>query len=354
MPKNREGEIYIMLKEQLFNMDIQLFAEGELDPVREIFEQDSVIAEPGTVPVEQQTIPTEEGQTPQETIEGGQAGGEVTETAEGAEVETPPVETPPVEQPPVEQAPQVQDPLSNPVVQQLVQQNQLLQQTLQQQQQQMQEFMQKQMTQIPQQPQIQKTPEEIEAENQALVDELLQNPTEVLNRYVQQAINPLQQEIQGYKQKELLANAKQYFANMKDPQTGELLHPDYDSVAQRVDQIIQERPFLIQDIDKSVKGLKGAYDIAMAEKIRNTPPPQPNIQEAIKDPNVLQQLTSNPEIMKMIMAKAAQAQQQVQQQVPPMAPSSGTANAAPYIPNKPESWKDASNVLREKIKQGSI
>ena len=76
--------------------------------------------------------------------------------------------------------------------------------------------------------------------------------------------------------------------------------------------------------------------------------------EMVNDPNNLQQLISNPEIMKAIAAAQAQTQQQTQQQVPPMATSSGVANAAPYIQNKPNTWNELEEDVRTSLKQGSL
>lgn len=314
-------------------INIQLFAEpGEPAPTYDNIEGNvlDMLQEPQEVPTE----PTGGviDQPIEEPIE------QPTEPTEGAT-------EPPIEQQP--QQPQPPQPSQNEVV--LMQQLQQMQQAMAQQQQQFQQFMQNQMTQ--QQPQQQKTPEEVQAENQALIDELLQNPMDVLNRVVNQAVNPLQQELHSYKDKEEWNTAKQYFGKMTE-ENGQPLHEQYGELQERVEQLLQERPGIMNP-EKKLLSLKNAYDIALAEKLSQQPP-QPSFMEMVNDPNNLQQLISNPEIMKAIAAAQAQTQQQTQQQVPPMATSSGVANAAPYIQNKPNTWNELEEDVRTSLKQGSL
>lgn len=319
-------------------INIQLFAEpDEPAPTYDNIEGNimDMLHEPQEVPTE----PTGEAidQPIEEPIE------QPTEPTEGTT-------EPPIDQPIEPQQPSQNDIMTNPIVQQIIQQNQQLQQTLMQQQQQFQQFLQNQMTQQ-QPPQPQKSPEELEAENQALIDELLQNPIGVLNRFVNQAVSPLQQEIQNYKEKEEWNNAKQYFEKMTDD-NGQPLHEHYGELRERIEQLLQERPGLMNP-QKKLLSLKNAYDIALAEKLSQQPP-QSSFIEMAKDPNNLQQLINNPDFMKAIAAAQAQAQQKIQQQVPPMATSSGVANAAPYIQNKPNTWNELEEDIRTSLKQGSL
>ncbi|HYE12258.1 MAG TPA: hypothetical protein VEF53_18970 [Patescibacteria group bacterium] len=327
---------------QPFKVNIQLFAEGD-EPVNYNGVEGDVLAmlqaegnEPLVQPTDEQPIqPITEPQV-----------------QEPQEPSTQPTE--PIQQPVEPVQPQPPQPSQNELL--LMQQLQQMQQAMAQQQQQFQQFMQQQT--MPQQPpQVQKTPEEMEAERQAIVDELLQDPMGVLNRVVQQAVNPLQQEIEGYKQKEVWGTAKSRFAKMVDETTGQPLHPDYESVAERMEQIMQERPGIAM-ADKPLWALKNAYDIAMAEKYRSQPPvvqqPPVSIVDQLKDPNNIKQLISNPDIMKALAAAQAQQQAQLNQQVPPIAPSSGAANAAPYIQPKPQSYNDLDSEVLNALKQGIV
>jgi hypothetical protein len=312
-------------------INIQLFAEpGEPAPTYDNIEGNVIdmLHEPQEVPTE----PT----------------GEVTDQPIEEPIEQPTEPTEGTTEPPIDQPIEPPQPSQNELA--LMQQLQQMQQAMAQQQQQFQQFLQNQMIQQ-QQPQPQKTPEELEAENQALIDELLQNPIGVLNRFVNQAVSPLQQEIQSYKEKEEWNNAKQYFERMTDD-NGQPLHGHYGELRERVEQLLQERPGLMNP-EKKLLSLKNAYDIALAEKLSQQPP-QPSFMEMVKDPNNLQQLINNPDIMKAIAAAQAQTQQKTQQQVPPMATSSGVANAAPYIQNKPNTWNELEEDVRTSLKQGSL
>jgi hypothetical protein len=250
--------------------------------------------------------------------------------------------TPPMDMPPVETQPNNNDIMSNPLVQMLIQQNQQL--------------MESQLGNT-QQPQAnfvepQKTAEEIQAEKEAFAqqfqDGLFENPLETIDKYLEQKMNPIKQELERYQQKESWDNA------VESVRRDTANYPGFDEMSDKISEILQQRPHLTNSSNYE-EGLKEAYNLAYAEKMRNAPAPQQiNPADLVKDPNFLKEnVFNNPEVMKMVAMEMAKMQNQ-SQQVPPMSPSSGVGTGAPYIKERPATYDDLESDIRAGIKQGIL
>lgn len=330
---------------RLFEIDLQLFAEGEEVPptyggvesdIRALLEEPTETAVP---PVE---------------------GAEPTESAPVAPESDP---VPPTEEPPAEPAPEeaaptepvASDPMANPVVQELMKVVQQQQETLKQQSELVQSFMQNSMTNNAPQPtpEVMKTPEEMEAEKEALMERFYANPMDVLNEFANKATEPLREKLTAYEENEawnkaiggISADAEKY--------------PEFENVRQRMSDILfKERPYLLNGGDKA-RALDDAYAIAVSEIAKAAPPVQQPAQytqpgDALKDPEFIKQILSNPEAMKLIAAEQAKLIQAQGQQVPPMSPSSGATNVAPYIKDKPNNWNELDADIKKSLNQGLI
>jgi hypothetical protein len=352
-------------KPLIFDIDLQLFADGENGeestplPSYNSIDEDirNLINEPVT---ESATEPTQELPTEQSAPATEQSVESGTEQ---------PTEQPTEQQPtaPTDQIPNpVQnDIINNPIVQELIKQNQILQQTMQQQSQLMQEYLQKSMLNNSQQPSPEpiKTPEEIEAEKEVLMDRFYKNPMEVLNEFTKKATEPLEKELRRFREKEEWQTAINDIAANKEA------FPEFENIRERMGEILKERPYLLQSGDKA-KALSDAYAIAIAERGFTQPTAQTqqlapaqatqqiaqpvNTAEMMKSPEFIKQIISNPEIMKMIAAEQAKQIRAQSQQVPPMSPSSGVANVAPFIKNKPTNYNELEEDIKNSIRSGTL
>jgi hypothetical protein len=352
MLRHPTGCIFIALKggnsmieqdKKPFKMDLQLFNDGPAEPPAEptysTLEGDirnmlveTAPAEPGAPPVEPPAV--EPGVPPAEP-------------------------TPPVVEPAPAPAP-VQDIMNNPIVQQLIQQSQMLQQTVQQQSEMMQQFIQNSMTNNAPQPSpvVTKTPEEIEAEKEQWMQSFYEKGPaaieEMLNSRITAATEPLQKKLSSYEDKEAWNNAVGTMS--ADSQK----YPEFENVRARMSEILfREKPYLMQSGDK-VRALVDAYSLAVAEKGFAQPaaapaqPMQMNMSDMMKSPEFIKQVMSNPEVMKMIAAEQARQIQTNSQQVPPMSPSSGVANVAPFIKDKPQNYNDLESDIKNSLHQGLL
>jgi hypothetical protein len=258
----------------------------------------------------------------------------------------------PVEPAPV--SPPVVDPMNNPIIQQLIQQNQMLQTSMQQQSEMMQKYMQNSMTNNAPQPspEVMKTPEEVEAEKEAFMARFYENPMGVLNEHTDRATEPLKKELSAYKEREVWNNeVGTMAANAKD-------FPEFENVRARMSDILfKEMPQLTQTMDKP-QALVTAYKLALAEKtpaqVPAATPMQANPADMMKDPNFINQLISNPEVMKMLAMAQAKNIQNNSQQVPPMSPSSGMTNVAPFIKTKANNYDSLEAEIRNDFQQGML
>jgi len=326
-----------------FVLDLQLFNEGDEPPV--------VI--PGYNSVEDDVRGLLGEQPPE--------GEPVAPAAEPPVVDpaAPPVVDPVVEPgapvPPVEpEQPPVNDPTFNPVVQELIKQNQMLQQSMQQQSDMMQKLIQNTMTNNAPQPspEVIKTPEEVEVEKEALMERFYANPMEVLNEFATKATEPLQKKLSAYEEKEAwnesIGTIARDTANF----------PEFENVRARMSEILfKEMPELLNGVEKT-DALAKAYRLALSEKapVQQQPiaPAQAAPADMMKDPEFIKQLIGNPEVMKMIEMEKAKAIQANSQQVPPMSPSSGVANVAPYIKNAPSNYDEVEGDIKNSLHQGTL
>jgi hypothetical protein len=254
---------------------------------------------------------------------------------------------------PVPAAP-VNDPMANPIVQELIKQNQMMQQSMQQQSEMMQKYMQNSMTNNAPQPtpEVIKTPEEMAADNEAFMARFYENPMAVLNEHTDRATEPLKKELSAYKEREAWNNeVGTMAANAKD-------FPEFENVRGRMSDILfKEMPQLTQTMDKQ-QALATAYKLALSEKAPAQAPAatpmQVNPADMMKDPNFINQLISNPEVMKMLAMAQAKNIQNNSQQVPPMSPSSGMTNVAPFIKTKANNYDSLETEIRNDFQQGML
>lgn len=252
------------------------------------------------------------------------------------------------------------DPMTNPVVQQLMQVIQQQQDAIKQQSEMMQQYIQNTMTNNAPQPspQVTKTPEEMEAEKEQWMASFYERGPAAVQELIEQSIKgatePLQKKLSAYEEKEAWNDAVGGMALDKEH------YPEFDSVRQRMSEILfKERPYLRQSGDIA-KSLADAYALALFEKgpaVQQplaTPAQPANPADMMKNQDFIKQLTSNPEVMKLIAAEHAKQIQAQSRQVPPMSPSSGVANVAPYIQNKPTNYNDLESDIRNSLRQGTL
>lgn len=324
-----------------FRFDLQIFAEGDepSEPTYNAVEGDirnmlgeQAPVEPGTPPAEPPVVNPELA-----PIEPG---------TEPMEPGTPPVEPQPVP------APVNNDPMANPVVQELMNVVKQQQEAIKQQSDMMQQYIQNSMTNNAPQPspEVIKTPEELEAEKEALMERFYSNPMDVLNEFATKATQPLQEKLDAYEAKEAWNSAIGEMASNKQT------FPEFENVRVRMGEILKERPYLMQSGDRS-KALADAYALAMAERGQAqtaAAPVQVNPADMMKNPEFIKQIIGNPEVMKMIAAEQAKMIQDNSQQVPPMSPSSGVANVAPFIKNSPKDYNELESDIKNSLHQGLL
>ena len=324
-----------------FRFDLQIFAEGDepSEPTYNAVEGDIRNMLGGQAPVEPGTPPAEPPVVNPELapIEPG---------TEPMEPGTPPVEPQPVP------APVNNDPMANPVVQELMNVVKQQQEAIKQQSDMMQQYIQNSMTNNAPQPspEVIKTPEELEAEKEALMERFYSNPMDVLNEFATKATQPLQEKLDAYEAKEAWNSAIGEMAGNKQT------FPEFENVRVRMGEILKERPHLMQSGDRN-QALSEAYAIAMSEKGYTQPgvaSVQTNPAEMMKNPEFIKQIIGNPEVMKMIAAEQAKLIQANSQQVPPMSPSSGVANVAPFIKNSPQDYNELESDIKNSLHRGLL
>lgn len=331
-----------------FKMSLTLFGDGPTDPPEPTYstvEGDikSMLGEPAPA------TPAESGVPPAEPPVVNPEPAPVEPAAAPTEPATPPAEPQPAP------APANNDPLANPVVQELMNVVKQQQEAIKQQSEMMQQYLQNSMTNNTPQPSpvVTKTPEEMEAEKEALMERFYANPMEVLNEFASKATEPLQKKLNAYEEREAWNTAIGTMA------TDTAKFPEFENVRGRMGEILKERPYLMQSGDRS-KALGDAYAIAMAEKGFTQPaaatvqPMQMNPADMMKNPDFIKQIIGNPEVMKLIAAEQAKAIQSNSQQVPPMSPSSGVANVAPFIKNSPKDYNELEGDIKNSLHQGLL
>ena len=243
--------------------------------------------------------------------------------------------------------------MANPVIQELMGVVKQQQEALKQQSEIMQQFIQNSMTNNAPQPspEVIKTPEEMEAEKEALMERFYADPISVLSEYSQKATEPLQKKLAAYEEKEAWNNAVGSMA--MDTQS----FPEFENVRQRMSEILfKEMPYIANGVDKS-EALARAYKIVISERPsvqQPAAPVQQTPEDMMKNPDLIKLIIANPEAMKLIAAEQAKAIQANSQQVPPMSPSSGVANVAPYIQNKPKDYNEVESDIKNSLRQGLL
>lgn len=255
------------------------------------------------------------------------------------------------------------NPLENPVIQELMKVVQQQQQAIQQQSEMMQNFINTSMTNNSPQPspQVTKTPEEIEAEKQAFMDRFYENPMAVLDEYaekkVKSATDPLQQKISAYDEDRAWGDA------IGTVERDTATFPEFQNVRAKMSDIIFKDPVTSAAMARLSKpeALAMAYKLAIAENMP-APAAQPPVQQPVQQPvqapmdaaAKVKMLMEDPEVAKLYQIELAKQIESNNQQVPPMSPSSGVSNVAPYIKDTPKDWNELDADIKNSLSQGLL
>ena len=182
-----------------------------------------------------------------------------------------------------------------------------------------------------------------------------ENPMAVLDEYAEKkvtaATEPLNNELNSFK------TEREWNQAIGQIETDAAHFPEFQNVRGRMGEILKEKPYLIQSGDKG-KALADAYAIAMSEK--GFAQPAAPVQQPIQAPapmdaaSKVKMLMDDPEVAKLYQMELAKQIQSQNQQVPPMSPSSGVANVAPYIQNSPKDWNELDADIKNSIGQGLL
>lgn len=183
----------------------------------------------------------------------------------------------------------------------------------------------------------QKTADQVQAEQEALIEEFNSNPEAVLNRFTQQAQNqamqgvtPLIEELKGKIQSVEWSDAVRKFAGS---------NPNAKAYSQQMNEILRTNPMLA-DIAK--KDPQQALSLSLSQAMTQSLAPNGNIVEGIAgNDEILNQILSNPDVKQKVINEYL-ATLNGTGGVPPLAGNSTQGSTvAPTPTGKPTSIKDA-------------
>lgn len=183
----------------------------------------------------------------------------------------------------------------------------------------------------------QEAQEEVAENNEAFLDQFYENPKEaiaklVMNELQKSGLTEVKQAYQQDMERQEWEQALSAVANDKER------FPRFEELKDEIGDILQKNPSIGGN---KVEKVVNAYFIANGLKSQ-----QPDIKQQLQDDNFLQELVQDKDFIKKIAM--LQAKQNKSQQVPPFAASTGAANAAPHIPNKPTTIEEATEILKKK------
>ncbi len=183
----------------------------------------------------------------------------------------------------------------------------------------------------------QEVQEEVAENNEAFLDQFYENPKEaiaklVMNELQKSGLTEVKQAYQQDMERQEWEQALSAVANDKER------FPRFEELKDEIGDILQKNPSIGGN---KVEKVVNAYFIANGLKSQ-----QPDIKQQLQDDNFLQELVQDKDFIKKIAM--LQAKQNKSQQVPPFAASTGAANAAPHIPNKPTTIEEATEILKKK------
>lgn len=196
-----------------------------------------------------------------------------------------------------------------------------------------------------------KTPEEIAADNQKLLDKFYENPQEVLEEIKKKAIEDATKNAETKAQEIIKKHDEQLQQQYQDRQKWEKKaddftknHPEYKDYYTDMVQIIK---------DYNLRGRDDAFEkaltIAKANKLETNPPAKPQtFDEMLKDQNNINLLLQN----KDIKSKFVQAYlQEVAKGQPPVTVSTSTGQAPVTPPaEKPKTFEEAKRQFLSSLK----
>lgn len=218
-----------------------------------------------------------------------------------------------------------------------------------QQNQQVQELMQKirQLEQVqaqqPAQVQEETIPEQEEFNSDQWFEKFYENPKEALQELfqgtVKDALSPQMQKLEPVVNFFEQQQERAFWEN----RVGEVQqkYSDFENYREKAAEILQQQPAEFLNLPNAVEA---AYLMAKAEVLDAEKASQPKIEDMLKDPNFLQQLSQNPDLQKIVLKTYSE---QIKQEPKPAMIGSHPGSAAPTTPpSEIRSVKDATRAFK--------
>ena len=270
-------------------------------------------------------------------------------------------ETPPAEEVPIEQQAQMAE--ENAVLDEAVNTAEVAAQAAQEKDMQLQQALQELEMLKQQNQQMQGTLDELSKQNEEhIIEEAFTMPTLDINGLAfatdeevamrqQEYAQKMAEFVKGGMMKELQPFIDQAKAGMREKEKSDALAslsevPELQGIGDmmpQLERIIAGNKWLQSDEMPIDEKLINAYAIARGVNAINTPPQEP---KELTDEELMELYDKNPTFQELIEKKRIESIKN-SQQVPPFSASSGAANAALNIPEKPKTFDEASKRTRE-------
>lgn len=208
------------------------------------------------------------------------------------------------------------------------------------------EQMQAQQTQ---QPQDEPGSEQEEFNSDQWFEKFYENPKEALQELFQgtviDAISPQLQRLEPVLQHFQQQQERSYWEGRVEEVQQK--YSDFDNYREKAAEILQQQPAEFLNLPNAIEA---AYLMAKAEVLDAEKASQPKIEDMLKDPNFLQQLSQNPDLQKIVLKTYSE---QIKQEPKPAMIGSHPGSAAPATP-PPEirSVKDATRAFKSYLMGG--
>lgn len=208
------------------------------------------------------------------------------------------------------------------------------------------EQMQAQQTQ---QPQDEPGSEQEEFNSDQWFEKFYENPKEALQELFQgtviDAISPQLQRLEPVLQHFQQQQERSYWEGRVEEVRQK--YSDFDNYREKAAEILQQQPAEFLNLPNAIEA---AYLMAKAEVLDAEKASQPKIEDMLKDPNFLQQLSQNPDLQKIVLKTYSE---QIKQEPKPAMIGSHPGSAAPATP-PPEirSVKDATRAFKSYLMGG--
>ncbi len=138
--------------------------------------------------------------------------------------------------------------------------------------------------------------EQVEFDSEAWFDRFYAQPVEALKELLQGTLEPRFKELEPVVQHFREEQERSFWANRVSQVQDK--YPDFDQYREKAAEILREQPSGFLDLPNAIEA---AYLMAKAQVLDAEKAGQPTLEQALKDPAFLSQLSQNPEIQKMVL-----------------------------------------------------